>query len=563
MISADALIRAVQLRMQVARRWLRPPGELPTGWQQWFDAMGERAGAVTGASADALVAVLVQRPLAVAPGRMAELSRWQAFSTLWQQQWHAQESDDERRWHWLAAGISGGWHLFLAALLAWLIYLDLDNVAHPPPKGEELVVQIEYVGDGTPEEVGGGPEPETIEVVETLERAEAAKPTEAIEPSEATPPSETAVAAPLPEPSPLPLPSPTLQVPPPEFVEREVPQTTPPAATQPLIVSEPVPDRTEVFVLPPTTPRIDAPAIAMPELSAPTPTIEVVEIPRERSRVPRPSVQPIAQPRIEQPVLQSAPPAVVVRDVPVREVPAPPRAVVPVLQPTRPDVPTLEPVVPQARVREIPSPPAPAPVAPAPAKPAPTPIAEPRPPVQTEPVTATAGPEKTPAPGGWPSPERADDWGAAARDRPGAQKGEPPGLYDSDGSVRLAETPGSASPGQPPGTITEEIADLDRAGTWLRRPPNDYEPTAFAEYWRPNESLLEEWVRKSVNTIRIPIPGTNKYIECTTVMLVMGGACGIGDPNLNDQPATARPPPDIPFKPELQEGNGSAPPPAG
>ena len=37
----------------------------------------------------------------------------------------------------------------------------------------------------------------------------------------------------------------------------------------------------------------------------------------------------------------------------------------------------------------------------------------------------------------------------------------------------------------------------------------------------------------------------------------MGGGCGIGDPNLNDQPAVARPPPDIPFKPGLQEDNGS------
>ncbi|GAB2617881.1 hypothetical protein [Novilysobacter erysipheiresistens] len=572
MISADALIRAVQLRMQVARRWLRPPGELPTGWQQWFDAMGERVGAVTGASAEDIVAVLMQRPLAVAPGRAAELGRWQAFSTLWRQEWHAQESADERRWHWLAASLTGCWHLFLAGMLAWLMYLELINAAHPPPKGEEMVVQIEYVGDGTPEDVGGGPEPETTEPMEAVEPIE---PMEAAEPSEAASRSETTMPAPEPSPRPFPSPdvpvlpptvsAPTLQSPPPELVEREVPQTTPPEVAQPLTVSEPVPDRSETFVLPPPTPRIDAPALQMPELSAPSPALEIVEIPRPQPRVPRPSVQPIAQPRITQPVLQPKPAEVIVRDVPAPEVPTPPRAVVPVLAPTRPDAPKLEAVVPRVRVREIPSPPRP--VATAPAKPAPTPAAEPRSalevaPTEVEPV-ATAGPEETPAPGAWPTPERADDWGAAARERPGAQKGEPPGLYDSDGSVRLAQTPGSASPGLPPGTITEEIDDLDRAGTWLRRPPNDYEPTAFAEYWRPNETLLEEWVRKSVTTIRIPIPGTTKYIECTTVMLVMGGACGIGDPNLNEQPPTARPPPDIPFKPELQKGNGSAPPPAG
>ena len=41
-----------------------------------------------------------------------------------------------------------------------------------------------------------------------------------------------------------------------------------------------------------------------------------------------------------------------------------------------------------------------------------------------------------------------------------------------------------------------DLADLDRAGTWLRRPPTDYEPTVFDKYWRPSETLLEEWVRK-------------------------------------------------------------------
>ena len=63
----------------------------------------------------------------------------------------------------------------------------------------------------------------------------------------------------------------------------------------------------------------------------------------------------------------------------------------------------------------------------------------------------------------------------------------------------------------------------------------------------PNETLLEEWVRKSITTVRIPIPGTNKHIVCQTVLLALGGGCGITDPNLNEQPARARPPPDIPF----------------
>jgi hypothetical protein len=37
------------------------------------------------------------------------------------------------------------------------------------------------------------------------------------------------------------------------------------------------------------------------------------------------------------------------------------------------------------------------------------------------------------------------------------------------------------------------------------------------------------------------------------VLLALGGACDITDPNLQDVEAAARKPPDVPFKPELQE----------
>jgi len=59
--------------------------------------------------------------------------------------------------------------------------------------------------------------------------------------------------------------------------------------------------------------------------------------------------------------------------------------------------------------------------------------------------------------------------------------------------------------------------------------------------------------------VSIPIPGTDKRLSCVVSMLQLGGGCGLVDPNVNAQPATARPPPDIPFKPHLQEDNGSVP----
>lgn len=111
--------------------------------------------------------------------------------------------------------------------------------------------------------------------------------------------------------------------------------------------------------------------------------------------------------------------------------------------------------------------------------------------------------------------------------------------------------------------VTDEIRDLDRSGTWLKRTPNGYEPTRFDRFWRPNETLLQEWVRRGVRDVGIPVPGTSKRIVCKVSLLALGGACSIVDPNLNEQPATARPPPDIPYKPHLQEGSGATAPPQG
>ena len=175
-------------------------------------------------------------------------------------------------------------------------------------------------------------------------------------------------------------------------------------------------------------------------------------------------------------------------------------------------------------------------------------------------TTPGTGPKAQPAPGSWATPARADDWGASARNTPGAQRGVAPGVFNADGSVRLPDAPGSSAPGLPPGTVTQEIANLDRAGTWLKRKPTDFEPTSLDKYWVPNETLLAEWVRKSIKEVLIPIPGTSKQIRCAVALLALGGACGITDPNLNEQPATARPPPPVPFKPHLQEDNGSVKP---
>lgn len=578
MPTAASLIEALQRRLRLSLRRESPaPGEFPPGWQHWFDSLSERSGAVVGATSEAMVATLAQRPLASPPRRAASLNRWQAFATLWRQQWHPPERE-ERRLRWVAATFSVLWHIFVAGALIWLMYLQFF-ATRPPPQGED-VTMIEFIGDGTPKDPGGGAQQPSDQP--RTEPTPPQPPSTPAPPQAAQPPPQVAISAP---------PTPELQASVPEVPQRDVPepQLPPPTVEQPVMVSKDVPDSPQIFVLPPTRKRLDdTPRV---------PQLEIATRPVPTQDVPTP-VQPLSrelpQPQIAAPTVNAQP-----REVAVREVPAP----LPQLQmrelPAQPlPAPQVRSTTPQVRIAEIPAPSVSATPAPA-SSPSPSPATTtpstasstaPSPnaaaassstaaatpsatlsasssssttPSRTPAATAGAGPKPTPAPGTWSNLKTDDDWGGSNRNRPGAQRGDSPGLYNSDGSPRIADAPGSASPGKPPGTITAEIKDLDRAGTWLRRKPTDYEATALDKYWRPNETLLAEWVRRSVQTVMIPIPGTSKRIQCSVVLLMAGGGCGIDDPNLNDQPAEARPPPDIPFKPHLQENNGSVRPPPG
>ena len=66
------------------------------------------------------------------------------------------------------------------------------------------------------------------------------------------------------------------------------------------------------------------------------------------------------------------------------------------------------------------------------------------------------------------------------------------------------------------------------------------------------EKLLAA-LRGGIKTVLIPIPGTSKTIRCNVALLAFGGGCGISDPNMQDVETDGRPPPDVPFKPELHE----------
>ncbi|MEZ0469985.1 hypothetical protein [Luteimonas salinilitoris] len=536
--SAD-LIEALRRRM---RRSIRPPapsGEFPPAWQAWFESMRARAGAVTGAPAAAVVAIMLQREPAP-PAAWVQLNRWQAFTALWRQQWHP-ASEDERWLRVSATVLSLVLHIVFVVLLVWLMHARFMLMPQPAQRGEH-VVEVEFIGEGTPEEEGGGP-PQNAQVVEDAERAASPAP---VEPPPPRPSSEPLLPPPSvtrPEPTP-PLPS-------------------PPPVEQPLAVTEtPQPD-TRFVVPPPRSPELAQPRIEMPEVPVRSRDIEVVEIPD----LPTPRTRALPQAPVEVPDLEQPP-----IDVVEREIAAPlPRVRMPELEAPAVAAPDLQRESQQIRTREIPL----------------RSVADERASDAAEQSTAAAGQRveegttsapstasetaggtrpaapaagsgaaQTPAPGAWQTPRRGDDWGDSTREQPGGQQGTS-SLFNADGSPRLPDGTAPVGGGLPPGTITEDFEKIDRMGTWLKRPPTDYEPTSFDRFWVPNETLLEEWVRRSIKTVLIPIPGTTKSIRCDVITLALAGGCSITDPNMQDVEAEARPPPDVPFKRELFEDQES------
>ncbi|WP_133501126.1 hypothetical protein [Cognatilysobacter terrigena] len=518
-------------------------------WNAWLDRWAQKPGHVTGAPVDDVVAILASRELASPPPRAFALNRWQAFGTLWRQHWHP-ASKDERSWRWIAGGVDAVWH---AVLIVMLLVITALRIMPPAPPEEDVAVQVEYIGRGTPAEEGGGPAPSpaTSQADSSPSRAAASAPaaaSAAAPPAPATP--STAANAPA----------------------EQTPTSPPATPPQPVDLSKPVPDE-GTFKLPPTS--LPNPTVQVEP--AQVPEVRVVPIP-ELARAPELNVP---TPRVDIEPVQAATPTIVTRDIPEAvRAPSITAAPTPAVEVPRAAAQSVD-----VQAREIPNRPAAASAAPstststAPATAAVSSSTGAQP--STAPGTASAanasasstsnapgsaaagptnaspsagvgtGPKATPAPGSWATQKRGDDWGQSDRNRPGNS------LYDSNGRPRLAEGPGSASAGHPPGMITQEIKDLDRAGTWLKRKPNPYEPTRWDRVWRPNQTLLNDWVDKGVKQVGIPIPGTNKRIVCIISILQFGGGCDISDPNLQEQPAVARPPPDVPFKPSLQENNGA------
>jgi hypothetical protein len=543
---------------------------LPHGWGIWLRNRPAQAGQLSRAPVEALVAVAAARPR-MAPG-VRPMNRWQAaWSLHWQ---HGEAPPREERWiRWV--GRLGSLLLHLA-FLALLIFVSLMALPPTPTEEDGSRVQLTFIGRGTPGEGGGsGPQPPTPGAQQTA----AAAPRGASRPARAAAAPEAAAPAPA-QPAPAQAaPSPPTPAPP-----------TPPVE-QPLQVTETA-QPTQTFVLPPPTP----PQVQLlaPQVQWQPPAARVREVETVQTQQPV-AVQHVAPRAVDLPA-PAAPPS----QVRQREIPNPepvPQVQAPALQALRSpeaapvQLPASAPA--QARVREIPMPAAPAPAAPAQsvaeaassaanagspqaqqgqAERASQAAAETG--QQASTTAANSGAPPSPVQGGqtagsqasspgagaraadeWgtPGPKRADDWGASRSAQAGNQGSAGQGLqglFNADGSVKVPESSGSGRSDRPgaPGSRQQAKIDANNAGTWLDRPAFGYEPTMFDKYWMPGGTLLQDWVRAGIQDLEIPIPGTSKRIKCVVSILQAGGACGVYDPNLNDHPATARPPPDIPVK---------------
>ncbi|MEN4952025.1 hypothetical protein [Stenotrophomonas sp. TWI819] len=573
------------LARQPDKRFVEKTTGLPYGWGLWLRALSPLPRPCR---ASEMLADLTQREPVPHGGRLPELSFVQAMRRLLWQGWDPAPRD--QRWmRWTSAVISALLHLMFALLLLWVALIRPPS--EPEQGGESGRVQVAFVGRGTPQqEEGGQPpaaEPASAEaaIAAAMANAQAMAQAEADarEPS-ASAPQSAATPAPPSEPQPAP-PSPATPA-----VEQPVqatdvaqatsdflvPPTSVPRTEVRVVTRDPqdiaVRERTVVTVEAPTprsnvpTPRAVEPQLRTPDVSVQERQVVVIEAPTPTVTVPGPQVDPSIRQRELQVREREVRPvtalAVTVATLPTREVTVPGRS---------PEVAVRERAVPNAAPR--PSPPSP----PSPAAPSSTAAAS----APSTPPGATRAPgnrASTPAgspasqaaaaPGNWATPNRADDWGAAnhpqdadLNGRAVSATGKSGGsLFNADGSVRVPGQAGTsnnergAPGGEKDGWSKERIA---QSGTWLKRPPYDYTPTSFDKYWAPNESLLAEWVRKGIKAVEIPIPGTSSTISCVISVLQFGGGCGLSDPNMQDQPAIARPPPDIPFKKELQEDNGS------
>lgn len=583
MTTAHDVIAALNQRRTLKTGGNEQAGQWPPGWQRWFDGLERIDTDAARARAQRHVDVLLQRGESV-------FTKIAGMGVPFFRRLHLSRPFDPRDDRPLRVGttvVDIVLHIVLIALLVWLLYLNFNAIT-PAEEDDGGVVQVEFIGRGNAVEGGGA-----------LANAGAASaPATAAQQQQASAASAAAAASAAPN-----HPRPTLEpaTPPPmaALATDTQPQLVKPAALRPtettaaqqLQVSNVPQPQPDSFQLPPPRERtVVMPAVTLhePQLQQHVEAIATIEAPRVTTRTP---VQKQAQLRV--PEVREQVRAIEVFD-------GRHSAVSQIRSNPADGIGQSDIQVPQLRgtVGEIPMPKgngtgrsgavgqgtvaggtaagtgsggnAAAATGSGQAQAGQG---------AGDRAAATggrglaskgagAGPGLKAAPGGWPGAGKTDDWGASNRNAAGTGQGTgnagsgagrngdghggdgKSGMFNDDGSVRLADQ-----------WSRNHGVDLDRSGTWLKRRGLEYRGTRFDQYWIPQGNLLQEWVRKGVKELSIPIPGTNLKLKCVISLLQLGGGCLPVNPDANEQPATGRKAPDIPFKPELQEDNGSVRPP--
>ena len=227
MFTSAELIEALRRRTRRSLRPPPPPGEFPAGWREWFQAMAARPGAVAGAAAGDIVAVMAARGPVVSPGLVEELGRWRAFTTLWRQDWQP-AGRDERWMRIVSMSASLLLHVLFVVTLAWLMFSRFHFPGAPEAArdGEEVVLQVEYIGEGTPADAGGGaPDAPSEQPGDPAPGAE--------------PLARAASAEPAPAPAPTPAPAPGVVPAPPDAPAEAAAAQPPPVPVRTLALARP------------------------------------------------------------------------------------------------------------------------------------------------------------------------------------------------------------------------------------------------------------------------------------------------------------------------------------
>ena len=463
--------------------------------------------------------------------RLPELTRWQAIRRLFNQEWLPPGPED-RKLRISAAFISTLMNLFFFAMLLWLMYWKF--MMPPRPEMDESI-RVQMSGAGAPEEEGGGA-PERagdIEVASDQSRsAQSAVDAPASESANATAPEMVqenieATSVPVTQAT---VPTHSTVAPPIQHIEQ-------PAESQPIVASKPTQAVTEYRV--PDIKPMPLPAQRPVELKAET-------LP-ELATLPMPAEPEPAAPRVSMPNVRIAPNTQAPKGMQASDLTG---AVKALPNPT----PSNGSAAGQADSSDKAQASTTTGAQNAATNAAPTAAAG-----NKQGVAANAqgaGAATSPKQGSVPTPIRGDDWGDAKKNVAGTPKGgsrgngkangtgnNTAGIFNPDGSIRL------------PDQFKAKPPDPYKEGSWMKRPGIVVQDTVFNKYWRPPGTLLEDWVRRGIKAISIPIPGTNMVLNCQISLLQLGGGCipGSGKNGPKDNPATARPPPDIPFKRELFE----------